>query len=118
MNIEELRDYCLSLKGSSESFPFDEETLVFKVINKMFALIPLEHHFPKISLKCEPERALRLRAEHPGLIEGAYHMNKEHWNQINAGELDNELVCELIIHSYSLIVSKMSKKEKAELENL
>lgn len=119
MNIEEFRDYCLSKKGATESFPFDETTLVFKVMGKMFALTGLEHVPITVNLKCDPERSVELREEWDGLITGAFHMNKLHWNSI---EIENNipigLLFELIDLSYDLVVDKLTKKLKAELEKL
>ena len=119
MNIEEFRDYCLSKKGATESFPFDETTLVFKVMGKMFALTGLEHQPITVNLKCDPERSIELREEYDGLILGAFHMNKLHWNSI---EIENNipigLLLELIDLSYDLVVHKLTKKLKAELDNL
>ena len=80
MNIETLREYCISKKGVSESFPFDKVTLVFKVMNKMFALTSLDGAL-SINLKCDPEKAIKLRQEYDAVIPG-YHMNKKHWNTI------------------------------------
>lgn len=119
MNIEEFRDYCLSKKGATESFPFNETTLVFKVMGKMFALTGLEHVPITVNLKCDPERSTELRDEYDGVITGAFHMNKLHWNSI---EIENNipigLLLELIDLSYDLVVSKLTKKLKAELDNL
>jgi predicted DNA-binding protein (MmcQ/YjbR family) len=113
MHIEEIRDYCLSKPAVTECFPFDEDTLVFKVAGKMFALSALEKS-ANIVLKCDPERAIRLREEFPE-IEGAYHMNKTMWNQISLnGAVQKNLIIELIDHSYYLVVEKMSKKHRAE----
>ncbi|MEO0896024.1 MAG: MmcQ/YjbR family DNA-binding protein [Bacteroidota bacterium] len=118
MNIEDLRSYCLSKAGTTESFPFDEETLVFKVMGKMYALVPLEKR-TTIALKCDPDYALELREHHPGMIEGAFHMNKKHWNQVElAGNLSSELVLSLVDHSYELVASKLKKAEKEELKRL
>ncbi len=111
MNIEEIRNYCLAKKAVIECFPFDEDTLVFKVAGKMFALSALEKP-ANIVLKCDPDRAIELR-EHYSSIEGAYHMNKTMWNQIAIdGSVPNELILELIDNSYELVVAKMSKKER------
>ena len=115
MNIEEFRDCCLSKKLVTESFPFDEKTLVFKVANKMFALSGLEHHPATVNLKCDPERALRLREEYSDVIAG-FHMNKRLWNTINIeGNLPQKLLIELIDHSYELVVQGMPKKTQKEL---
>ena len=115
MNIEEVRAYCLSLKGVTESFPIDETTLVFKVLGKMFALVGLEKMPLQINLKCDPERSLHLREEYDGIIIPGYHMNKMHWNTLHVDRLPGNLVTELIEHSYHLVIAKMSKKMKAQL---
>jgi len=118
MNIEEFRAYCLSKKGATECFPFDETTLVFKVMNKMFALTGLERHPAQVNLKCDPERSVSLREEYDGLIFSGYHMSKLHWNTIEIEKnVPHNLILELIDHSYELVVNKLTKKLKAELEN-
>lgn len=118
MNIEELRDFCLSLKGSEEDFPFDEVTMVFKVQGKMFALIPLDNTQLQISLKCNPRKAEDLRVRH-NFIEPARHFNKKHWNTLFiTPELVQSLLIELIEHSYQLVVSGLTKKEQQELEQI
>jgi predicted DNA-binding protein (MmcQ/YjbR family) len=115
MNIEEFREYCLSKKYVTESFPFDEVTLVFKVANKMFALAGLEHHPSTVNLKCDPEKAIELRAQYSEIIEG-YHMSKKHWNTITIeGNIPNKLIIELINHSYDLVVKSLTKKLQKEL---
>lgn len=118
MNIEEFRDYCLSKKGVSESFPFDESTLVFKVMGKMFALSGLEHQPVSINLKCDPERSAELREEYDGLITGAFHMSKLHWNSIEIENIPIGILYELIDHSYDLVVAKLTKKLKEELKEM
>ena len=118
MNIEEFRNYCIAKKGVTESFPFNEDTLVFKVMGKMFALTGLEHQPAKVNLKCEPERSIKLREDYDGLIYGAYHMSKTHWNTIEIEHLPIDLVTELINHSYDLVVAKLPKKIRLELEKL
>ena len=80
MNVETVREYCLNKKGVTESFPFDDVSLVVKVMNKMFALIDLEEA-NHIALKCDPEKAIELREHYSG-IEGAYHFNKKYWNSV------------------------------------
>lgn len=116
MNVEELRNYCLSKKGAQESFPFGEETLVFKVGGKIFAITGLDSEETSVNLKCEPEKAVRLREEYADVIPG-FHMNKKHWNTVYCErELSNEFICELIDHSYDLIYQKLSKKSKAEVD--
>ncbi len=113
MNIETVREYCLSLPETTEYLPFDETTLAFRVMDKIFAMVDLEHT-EWFVLKCDPECAIELR-ERYAEIEGAWHMNKKHWNQLNLfGTLDDTLVKALIRHSYSLVVSKMTKKVRSE----
>ncbi len=114
MNIEKLQNYCLAKKGVEETFPFDEDTLVFKVLGKMFALVPLEKWElgqASISLKCDPEYSEELRANYSS-IRGAYHMSKKHWNTLylNEGEISPQLLKELIDHSYELVVKGLPKK--------
>lgn len=119
MNIEEFRDYCLQKKGATESFPFDEQTLVFKVMNKMFALTSLERKPTQVNLKCDPERSVELRETYDGLIFSGYHMSGLHWNTIVIEDrVPTKLILELIDHSYELVVKGLTKKLKAELENL
>lgn len=115
MNIEEFRNYCLSKKYVTESFPFDESTLVFKVAEKMFALTGLEHQPPRVNLKCDPERALELREAYSDITAG-YHMSKKHWNTIIIdGNVPNKLLTELIDYSYKLVVQGLPKKQQKEL---
>ena len=117
MNIEEFRDYCIAKKGVTEGFPFDETTLVFKVMNKMFALTDTEDEF-KLNLKCDPEQAPVLRSMHDGILPG-YHMNKEHWNTIELdGSVPPKLIKQLIDESYILIVKSLPKKKQEEFKNL
>jgi predicted DNA-binding protein (MmcQ/YjbR family) len=117
MNIEIFRDYCLSKKGVTEHFPFDEVTLVFKVMNKVFALTSIIT-FDSINLKCDPEKAVLLRERYSGIIPG-YHMSKVHWNTVSTdGSVPEKLLFELINERYDLIVKKLTKKEKAELSLL
>ncbi|MEL7120217.1 MAG: MmcQ/YjbR family DNA-binding protein [Bacteroidota bacterium] len=118
MDIETLREYCLSKKAASEDFPFDEVTLTFKVLGKIFAITGLDAEVPAVNLKCEPERAIELREEYEEIQPG-YHMNKKHWNTVLLeGDLDDQFLKELIDHSYDMVVSKMTKKDKMMLEQL
>lgn len=111
MNIEEIREYCSTKPGVTEDFPFDETTLVFKVMGKMFVLTNLEGDW-SLSLKCDPERAIVLREEHPAIQPG-YHMSKVHWNTVYMdGSLSRKLVLELIDHSYQLVVDKLPKGKR------
>lgn len=109
MNIEEFREYCLGKKGATEEFPFDSNTLVFKVMNKIFALTDV-NDFESINLKCEPIKATELREQYHAIKPG-YHMNKQHWNTIDTqSDVDDTLLVELIDHSYDLIVKSLPKK--------
>ena len=117
MDIETAREYCLSKKAVTECFPFDEYSLVMKVMDKMFALIDLESA-NKICLKCDPEYALELR-EHYVAIEGAYHFNKKYWNQVFLdGDVDDKLLKQLIDHSVEEVLKKFTKKMRTEYEAL
>lgn len=112
MNIEELRSYCISKENATESFPFDNETLVFKANDKMFALIGLEHNPLSINLKCDPEKAIELREQYSSILPG-YHMSKKHWNTLVIdGSLSVKLIRELIDHSYDLVNAKKKKLKK------
>ncbi|HSV76294.1 MAG TPA: MmcQ/YjbR family DNA-binding protein [Bacteroidales bacterium] len=106
MDIEAFRNYCLSKKGVTEGFPFDSDTLVFKVMGKIFALTDVES-FESINLKCDPEKAVALRELYPEVKPG-YHMNKTHWNTIiMCGSLPDSLLHEWTDHSYNLVVKKL-----------
>ena len=118
MNIEEFRTYCISKKGVTEEFPFDEHTLVFKVMGKMFALMALERKPAQANLKCDPEKAILLREEYDGVIIPGYHMSKKHWNTIFLEQLPPNFIKEQINHSYELVVNGLTKKLKEELINL
>jgi predicted DNA-binding protein (MmcQ/YjbR family) len=114
MDIEALREYCIQKNGVSESFPFDENTLVFKVGGKMFLLVSLQNP-SSFNAKCDPERAIALREEYDEITPG-YHMSKIHWNTINMqGRLTITQLQELIDHSYELVYQKLPKKIKEEL---
>jgi predicted DNA-binding protein (MmcQ/YjbR family) len=117
MNIEEFREYCISKKGVTEELPFGPDTLVYKVLGKMFALTPLESEVFKISLKCEPTKAIELREEFDYIV-GAYHMNKTHWNTISGEFAPSKQLRELTDHSYKLVIDGFSKKMKIELNRL
>jgi len=116
MNIEDIRDFCLSKAEVTESFPFDNETLVFKVKGKMFLLAGINSPL-SINVKCGPEKAQELREKFPAVQPG-YHMNKSHWNTIYIdGSLDDQLIYKWIDESYYLVASKLPKKERAFLIN-
>ena len=116
MHIEEFRIYCLSKSKVTEEFPFDETTLVFKVMGKMFALTGLDDPEFKVNLKCDPERSIELREQFDSIIAG-FHMNKKHWNTVKPhGSLSNEFFKELIDHSYDLVVAGLPKKHRDQLK--
>ncbi len=117
MNIESFREYCLKKKGVTESFPFDETTLVFKVRGKMFTLTDTVADF-SINLKCDPEKAIELREKYPAVKPG-YYMNKKHWNTIKIdGSISDEVIYQWVDDSYKLVVDKLTKAQKEELKNL
>ncbi|WP_070138119.1 MmcQ/YjbR family DNA-binding protein [Crocinitomix algicola] len=117
MNIEEFRNYCIAKKGVTESFPFDENTLVFKVMGKMFALANIEG-FGSMNLKCEPDKAVELREQFHA-VEPGYHMSKKHWNTVTVNaDASDRLVFEWIDDSYTLVVKSLTKKLQAELAEL
>ncbi|MCO6499590.1 MAG: MmcQ/YjbR family DNA-binding protein [Vicingus serpentipes] len=115
MNIEALRDYCISKKGVTEGFPFDESTLVFKVMGKMFALVNIDS-FEFVNLKCDPEKAITLREEFQGVTPG-YHMSKKHWNSVAVfSDVPEKLIYQWIDDSYDLVVSSLTKRLQEELK--
>lgn len=115
MNIEELRDYCISKKGVEETLPFGPETLVFKVLGKAFLLSGLDSRPLQFNVKCDPEKAIELREQFSCVLPG-YHMNKKHWNTIIAdGEVSDKQLRQWIDHSYELVVSGLSKAEQKKL---
>lgn len=112
MNFEELDTYLLSKKGVIVDYPFDEEVRVYRIAEKMFALTSEEKPI-RVNLKCDPLYALELRSLYEGIIAG-YHMNKKHWNTVTVegSDVDEDTVKELIDHSYKLVFSKLTKKQK------
>ena len=119
MNIEQLREYCLAKNKATEDFPFDEHTLVFKVLGKMFALYPLEKWEKgeaSMMLKCDPDYTVELREQYESIYAGPYVSNK-HWNTISlySGEINPELVLQLIDHSYDMVIKGMTKKLREQL---
>lgn len=117
MNIEGLRDHCLSKKGVTEEFPFDESTLVFKVMGKMFAVTDVDD-FSSITLKVDPEAGAELR-ERYAFVRPAYHMNKKHWMAVVLdGEAPDRLVLRWIDDSYDLVVKNLTKSQKSALDIL
>ena len=111
MNHKLLNNYLLSKNGTTSGYPFDKTTLVFKVMNKMFALIAEDKNPLHINLKCDPEEAQVLRGMHQSIIPG-YHMNKEHWNTVILdGSLPDELIYKMIDDSYNLVVKGLKKSD-------
>lgn len=115
MNIEELRDYCIAKKGVEETLPFGPETLVFKVLGKVFLLTGLDSRPLQFNVKCDPEKAVELREQFSCVLPG-YHMNKKHWNTIIAdGSASDKHLRQWIDHSYELVVSGLSKSDQKKL---
>lgn len=115
MNIESFQAYCLAKAGVTEEFPFGEETMVYKVMGKMFALTSLDATPFSINLKCDPERALQLREEYDCVLPG-YHMNKKHWNTILVdGSVKDSLLREWVDHSYDLVAQALPRKLREQL---
>ena len=119
MNIEQLREYCLAKNKATEDFPFDEHTLVFKVLGKMFALFPLdkwEEGEASAMLKCDPDYTMELREQYESIYAGPYVSNK-HWNTVDIykGELQPTFILKLIDHSYDMVVKGMTKKMREQL---
>ena len=116
MDLETIRKYCLKKKSTTESFPFGESTLVFKVSGKMFLLIGLENFPLQFNVKCDPEKAEELREEYSSVIP-AFHMNKKHWNTIVLnGQISAKLIWQWIDDSYTLVVKSLPLKERKKLD--
>ena len=114
---DDARAALLTKNAVSEETPFGPDVLVYKVGEKMFATLGFEDEIGRMNLKCDPDRAIELREEHENIVPG-YHMSKKHWNTLVLdGSLPASLVSELIEHSYDLVISGMTKKQRAELEN-
>ncbi|WP_242155869.1 MmcQ/YjbR family DNA-binding protein [Aestuariivivens sediminis] len=116
MNIEQLRQYCLNKKATTEGFPFDDSTLVFKVLGKMFVIVPLDQWDrgeASITLKCDTDYTVELREQFESIYAGPYVSNK-HWNTvaIYKGELQAQFILELIDHSYMMVVKGLPKKQR------
>ena len=117
MKFEEIRDYCISKPDVTESFPFNDTALVFKVAGKMFALLDLSEDSRGLTLKCDPELTLELRERFPD-VTPAYHFNKQYWNTVQLnGSVPEKLIREWIVDSYNLVVAKLPRKQRQELEN-
>ena len=114
MNVESFRNYCLSKKSTTEEFPFGEETMVFKVMGKMFALAGVSN-FGSVNLKVDPEIGVELRERYSAVKPG-YHMNKKHWiTVLNDGSIPDKLLREWIDNSYQLIVDSLPKSQKLHI---
>ncbi len=114
MDLEKVREYCLSKKAANESMPFDEDSLVIKVHNKIFCILNMKFPY-SINLKCEPELALELRNDYEGVSPG-YHMNKKHWNTILLdSDIPEKLIKVWIDNSYNLVVKKLPKHLRENL---
>ncbi len=122
MDLVFIQEYCENKKAVTASFPFDQNTLVFKVMNKMFLLTGLsswEENKPFINVKCDPEKAIELREQYEQTVTGAYHMSKTHWNSIYLdGVLSQQEICGWIDHSYDLIVASLKKADRETLASL
>ncbi len=115
MNIEQIREYCISKPAVTEGFPFNETALVFKVAGKMFALLDLSEDSKGISLKCNPELAISLREQHSE-VTPAFHFNKQHWNGVDLqGNVGEGLLKEWIDHSYTIVVVSLPKSKREKL---
>lgn len=116
MNRAELRTHCLGKTAVVEEFPFGEEVAVYKVMGRIFALIPVESNPPRISLKCDPVLAEMLRETYPTVTPG-YHLNKRLWNSIEVdGSIPDDEVVEMIDHSYEQVLKGLSKKQRETLQ--
>jgi predicted DNA-binding protein (MmcQ/YjbR family) len=116
VDIETLRDYCITKPGVTEGFPFGEDTLVFKVGGKLFLLIGLSEA-NRFNVKCDPELAVEMRERYTEVQPG-YHMNKQHWNTVFMdGGLTQKQLCEMIDHSYLLVFKSLPKKVQDELSS-
>lgn len=114
MTVTFFREYCLAKPGTSEDTPFDENALCLRVGGKIFAILDIEQ-FESINMKCDPERAIELREQFPGIQPG-YHMNKKHWNTVMAdGSVPDKLILELADHSYDLVFKSLPAKVKTSL---
>lgn len=117
MNYENLRIYCLSKPCAEETLPFDENTLAFTIGNKVFALTGLDEPEVKVNLKCDPDYAVELREQYEYIIPG-YHMNKKHWNTVYTEKIPQNLMKQLIDHSYELVFDGLTKRQKEALKKV
>lgn len=116
MNVESLRDYCITLPHVTEDLPFGPETLVFRIVGKVFLLVSLDTDHLSFNVKCDPERATELRDLYEGRVNPGYHMNKKHWNTIKPDQsIPDALLKDWIHHSYELVLNSLPKKTRASL---
>jgi predicted DNA-binding protein (MmcQ/YjbR family) len=116
MNIEEIRDRCLSKKEVTEGTPFGDTVVVYKVCGKVFLLVSLEDTPLQFNAKCDPEKAIELREEY-SCVQPGYHMNKKHWNTIRVdGSVGDKLLMEWIDHSYDMVVGGLPKKDRMKVK--
>lgn len=115
MNLEQLEKICISKNGSIKEYPFGDEAMVFKVMNKMFGFIMWEKSPLQIVIKSDPQDAIGYREIYDCVTEG-YYMNKKHWSTITIdGTMKDKILIDMINESYDLVVAKLTKKEKNEL---
>lgn len=118
MNHDELRAYCLAKPGTLADFPFDADTLVFRVSDKLFALTDIQSVPVSVNLKCDPDWAIVLR-QHYDAVKPGYHMNKKHWNTVVLdGTIPNDEIQEMIDHSYRLVVKGLTKSDREKLSQI
>jgi predicted DNA-binding protein (MmcQ/YjbR family) len=116
MNVEELRDFCVGFSSVTEEFPFDNDTLVFKVAGKMFALVSLSNPV-SVNIKCDPEKALEWRSDYDAVKPG-FHMSKTHWNTVFFNQdVSDQLLLSMIKDSYNLVVKGLPKKIQQQINN-
>jgi predicted DNA-binding protein (MmcQ/YjbR family) len=117
MTLDSFRNYCLAFQGVTEETPFDNVTLVFKVMGKMFALADMDN-FESINVKCEPDKAIELRERYDS-VKAGYHMNKKHWNTIDTNsDMPDSGLYSWIKHSYDLVVASLPKKVREDMAQM
>ncbi|MBO0730140.1 MAG: MmcQ/YjbR family DNA-binding protein [Acidimicrobiaceae bacterium] len=113
---DEVLDFCGTRPDAIEDYPFGDQVAVFKVGGRVFALVTLEGDPGFVNLKCDPDLALELRARHQAVRPG-YHMNKRHWNSVDLdGSIDRDELCEMIEHSYNLILDSLPRAQRERLQ--
>ncbi len=118
MNLETFREQCMGLPEVTESFPFGPDALVFKVASKMFAIANVSAVEPKVSLKCDPDEALALRARYAAVVAG-YHLNKKHWNTVSLdGSVPSHEVAVWTRRSYDLVVASLKKADRVRIQSI